>query len=325
MTDVTNTSSISPVLDSQEPVVGAALAIGRMLEGINNSQLQIVGATVLQSSSLSDISTSLVSVGFDTDVNTPVLAPSVSGGFPKGTRVLCLLYPPRGVLILGTVNPLARSVPKVFTSNGTLNATDFPGAIALRIRCIGGGGGSGGSPTVTATQSGAGGGGGGGGYAEAVLSTSAVSFPVTITVGAAGAAAAAGSTGGNGGISSFAAQVIATGGAGGGVSGAATAASILTDSAGGGAGTVGQILASGGASSMAFCVTATLPVPAMGGTSMMAGTAGANPNAGGITNGLIGLNYGGGASGPTAGGAITAAKGGQAGAAGVVIIEPIYI
>lgn len=223
-------------------------------------------------------------------------------------------------------------VATVFTSNGSLAASAYPNAKALRIRGVNGGGGSGGvAATTSGTNSAASGGGAGGAYAERTLPIAAFAFPLTITVGAAGAGGTAGAnTGGKGGQSTvtngattyWTPGVQATGQGGGGGS----AANTITGAAGVAgfdnsvSGSVADFVAVGSGGANGTRWFATLAMGAVGGNSTLGG-GGSAPS--GTGSGIAGGNYGGGAggvvanntSGPTAG---------ISGGPGIVIIEPIY-
>ena len=182
-----------------------------------------------------------------------------------------------------------------YTSNGTFTKASYPGLKAVNIRLVGGGGGSQGMATYSA-----GAGGGGGGYAEKFVLASALSASETVTVGAGGTAGASGGgNGGNGGSSSFGTHCVAAGGQG------------IT----GGTGTTGDLLIQGqnGGSS------ARDKLYGSGGSSMF--SAGHPANAGGAGDGgqgSAGRLYGGGASGGISG---DFARSGNAGAAGIVIVD----
>lgn len=107
-----------------------------------------------------------------------------------------------------------------FTSSG--NYTPTAGAKYVRVTVVGagGGGGSGCLPSSGgSSNSGGAGGGGGGGGTTGIIPTSALTTPVTITVGTGGAGGNGGSSGfvngGNGGSTSFGSYLSATGGVGG--------------------------------------------------------------------------------------------------------------
>lgn len=210
----------------------------------------------------------------------------------------------------------------VFTSSTTLTQAQTFGASALRVRVWGAGGGGGGAAATTA-QAAAGGGGGGGGYGESTIPIASITFPVTITIGAAGAASAAGNAnGGTGGASSFAALVAANGGTGGSGSAIAAAAGVIGNAGNGGSGTAGQIVLPGSDGTLGFAVSTTMAFAGSGGGAAMIG-AGRRPGFANNSNGSSALTLGGGGSGAVSTGTSAATAGG-AGAAGLIVVEPIF-
>ena len=114
-----------------------------------------------------------------------------------------------------------------FTSSGSYTPT--AGTAYIVVYAVGGGGGGGGGDSnIFSSQSAAGGGAGGGGGGLAVFASpaSALSFPVSITIGTGGAGGGAGNgnthshvaatSGGNGGTTYFGSYSYAQGGNGGG-------------------------------------------------------------------------------------------------------------
>jgi hypothetical protein len=136
-----------------------------------------------------------------------------------------------------------------YTSSGTFAKADPLGTgdiglRAIRVRVVGGGGSGGGIPSgTTAANPISCGGGGAGGYAEAFLLASALSSSETVTRGSGGAST---NSSNNGGVSSFGAFASATGGVGGQTR-AAVSGPQSTNGRAGGIGTVGDLLAAGGA------------------------------------------------------------------------------
>jgi len=191
-----------------------------------------------------------------------------------------------------------------FTASGSWTIL----APTFKFRAWGGGGGGGGNGTA-----GAAGGGGGGGYIEDIATGQTIGASLTITVGAAGTAGAntgtAGSNnGGNGGTSSAGALGSATGGNGGG--GAASSAGFAGT---GGIGTGGggnAILASGGSGSAGTAVGAGA-VGGRGGGGAMGGDGGGTSTGAALPGSFPGGGGGGGA----------ATNPGQAGGAGLVVLD----
>lgn len=99
----------------------------------------------------------------------------------------------------------------------TLNSSSLPvGTRFIKATCVGGGGGGGGGYNASPFYLGTG--GSGGGLACKIFDVSTITFPVTITVGAAGLGGHFGTSntnGGNGGTTSFGSLLSATGGGGG--------------------------------------------------------------------------------------------------------------
>jgi hypothetical protein len=207
---------------------------------------------------------------------------------------------------------------QVFTSSGTYTPT--AGMANCYVEVVGGGGGSGGTAATAAGQGASAGGGGGGGYAAGFFSAATIGTSQVVTIGAGGLAATAGNnTGGTGGTTSLGALISATGGAGG-QGGPSNPGGGSSPGGAGGAGSGGsfQTVGEGGGSSLNY--TLVINVAGFGGSCFYGGGA---PNAQ-VTGGLPGQSYGGGASGP-ASGQSTAAKAGQAGAGGVIIITEYVV
>lgn len=208
---------------------GLLAAAGRSFAGLASQMIKIVGGTVVGSST-----SSVVTITLDSDTGglVPIPARSIRGPIPQGAHVIVLLYPPRGVLILGITDTQNTSTVQ-FTNPGTFTgATGYlapPGLVAARIRVQGAGGGGGGAVATGVSQSSGGSGGQAGHYTEAFLLASQIgSGYVTVVVGAGGTAPV-GLDGTAGGLSSFAATsglVMAGGGAFGQADTAAGAANV---------------------------------------------------------------------------------------------------
>lgn len=87
----------------QDPIVGAIQATGRAIQKVSDNQHQIVAGTVVASPSQTS---ETVAIGVRLDgADTPVLGHTLNGWAPPaGARVMVLLYPPRGVQILGEIS-----------------------------------------------------------------------------------------------------------------------------------------------------------------------------------------------------------------------------
>lgn len=95
-------SLVAPGL-GQDPIVGAIQAAGRAIQDVSDRQHQLVAGTVTASpSQLADA----VVIGVRLDgADAPILGHTMNGWAPPaGARVMVLLYPPRGVLILGEIS-----------------------------------------------------------------------------------------------------------------------------------------------------------------------------------------------------------------------------
>lgn len=87
------------------PVAAVARAGARAIRQVAARVPGIVAATVL-----SDFAApGQTLVGLDTAPEVGVAAQSILGVYGKGTRVRCLTYPPRGLLVLGPVNDSGKS------------------------------------------------------------------------------------------------------------------------------------------------------------------------------------------------------------------------
>lgn len=214
----------------------------------------------------------------------------------------------------------------VFSASGTLTLAQTNGARALRVRVWGPSGGGGSAP-LAASNSANGAGGGGCGYAESLLAISAVTFPVTITVGTLGAAGTAGGAGGNGsGNSSFAAQVVASAGQGGQGGTGGVLPAVVSVGGAPGAGVTGDIKVTGHAGGDGVQLAA-----GTGSTTGYGGEGGGGAMGGGTTTKTIGLSAvgqagvapGGGGAGARTSGTGAAVNGGV-GLNGLVIVELVY-
>lgn len=95
---------VSPIIGDQTPVIGATAAIGRAIKGVSDKQHQLVGCTVSDVPN-SSAGKSTIAVTLDTDPATLVQGHTMNGWVPQpGARMMALLYPPRGVLLLGQIS-----------------------------------------------------------------------------------------------------------------------------------------------------------------------------------------------------------------------------
>lgn len=214
----------------------------------------------------------------------------------------------------------------VYTS-GTTNfvKASYPWLRAIRVRCVGGGGGAGGIAATGGGEQNEAGGGGGGGYAEAVFAASFLVASESVVVGAGGAGATAGNNSGTaGGASTFGtpALITANGGGAGAGSGATSGNAVANGGSGGAAsesGSYNAILSNGGSGGHGRTLSAQTLRQNHGGETMLGGRQ-MGVSTAATNGGASGQNYGTGASGPR-NAANQTATAGQAGSAGIVIIE----
>lgn len=82
-------------------LIQAVTAVGRAITGLGEQQHQIVAATVLAVPATSTTN-QMIYIAYDVAPTTPIEAHVLNGWIPPvGARVLCLVYPPRGVVVLG--------------------------------------------------------------------------------------------------------------------------------------------------------------------------------------------------------------------------------
>jgi hypothetical protein len=208
-----------------------------------------------------------------------------------------------------------------YTSSGTFTKATYPWLRAVKVRLQGAGGGSGGCSSTGGGQISAGAGGAGGGYAEKFITNiTGLSASETITVGAGGAGGAAGNNNGSAGGNTVAFGVTANGGSAGPGSIASSVGSFFLSTSNGSGSSGGDISISGSDSISAVGLNADRVIPAVGGSSHLSGlTSGTLADSGG-RQGFIGKAYGGGASGPAVAQS-GSQRAGQAGGAGIVIVE----
>jgi hypothetical protein len=269
-----------------------------------------VGSNTPSTGAFTDLTSSTFNVGTSTEINAII----DDDTFATATDENVATAESTAAYIAGANKGLG-SV-QVFTSSDTWNKP--AGCRFVEVEVVGGGGSSGAIGATASGEAAEAGGGGGGGYSRRLIDVTAISSE-TITVGAGGAAPAAGVNNGNtGGTSSFGSHASATGGGGG-----TGMASTTSGTAGGGAGGVGSngdinIDGEFGGPGRVLNLnpSVTVQILTYGGASQLSPAAPSNPS------GFSGIAYGGGATGPY--GSNTAAKAGQAGAPGVVIVYEYY-
>lgn len=272
----------------------------------------------------------IVTLDNDPD-STQVQSLSLTGPLPAQTRVMMLAYPPRGLVIIGSMSdplpPLVSGAAEfVFTGNGSFTAAQALPFRSLIIECWAGGGGGGGAAAASAS-SGGGAGGAGGGYARTVLDVDTAVLPLAVTTGGGGNGGAAGNNAGSAGGTSTVignngagiTHASASGGGGGGGSATGTTPQLIATSAAPGVGTVGDFLAGGQGTQNGFRIAAANAVASTGGSGALGG--GGGQSAFGTTAGNVGSIPGGGGAGACSQSATTAAAqaGGNGGAGRVVI------
>ncbi len=246
-----------------------------------------------------------------------------------GTRVFCLVYPPRGVLVLGAITvpsqtPLSHMT--VLTGTGTYTTPTGILLMGAIIEAVGPGGAGGGAALTAAGQASCGGGGGGGGYARTWLTPAQQGASQSYAIGAAGAGVSA-ADGGTGGTTRYGPVSTplcrATGGVGGlfgGVLVLATNPANPVPGGTGGVGTHGGLLVHGGGGSLG--VRAAASRGGTGGSSVLGGGAALMAQ---DAAGVVGGNYGGGGSGANNDGADgTPARAGGDGGPGAIVVTLFF-
>lgn len=300
---------------------GAKL-LGQKLRDLNVLIPRVMSATVVTNFALANETF----VTLDTAPDTPVPAQALVGILGKGTRVKCLSYPPRGLIILGVLQPESGFLQpphiQVLTGSGTFTTPTGIILIGLLIETQAAGGAGGGAGATIAGEGSAGGGGGGGGYARKWLTPFEQGVSQTYSVGAAGIGVS-GATGGTAGVCRYGPSGTplcrATGGEGG-VTGASSAVSGAPVPPGlGGIGTHGDLLVQGGAGGLG--VRASVTRAGQGGNGVLGG---GSRTAGQDSAGTKGGQYGGGGSGGNNDGAGTVAVVGGDGGDGAVVVTLYY-
>lgn len=315
MTQTVGGQPVNPTSSATGAGIGSRIA-GQAIRGVASRLITVSSAVV--KSNYADPGQTLV--GLDTAPETAVSARSVRGSLPEGTRVVVLLYPPRGILVFGVVGQRTDNSPTMTVYTAASTAYTKPSnLVAVRVRVVGGGGAGGGAAVTIAGQASMGAGGQGGHYAESFLLASAVPDTGTITVAQA-ATGAAGGTGANGGASDYLGLVKATGGNAGSTQAAGVGPATRQAGATGNiAGSIGQIITVGGDGEAGLQIAATIAAGGNGGSSALGG----GGRGGAPGNGVAGWNYGGGGGG-SANQASEAARAGGDGGPGIVIVEHFY-
>lgn len=205
----------------------------------------------------------------------------------------------------------------IYTADDTFTKADYPNAVAVKARVVGGGGGGGGAETTGVGEASAGGGGGGGGYSEAIISISSLADTEVVTVGAGGSGGVGVGAASSGGSSDF--YSLTAGGGQAGTSMSATTGSDIVSNGGlGGTSSGGSINLTGKRGGYGQVSNGVRIFTGVGGDSTLGnggypleGTAGAGN--------IYGGGGGGGINNPS-----SANSTGGAGASGVVIIEVLY-
>jgi hypothetical protein len=260
-----------------------------------------------------------------------VIAVSLIGPLPSGSRVFCLAYPPRGLVVIGLLGFDAPS-SAVFTSAGTFTWAVPSNLLGVTAEIQAGGGGSGGASATLAGNTSPSAGGQGGGYSRAWIPRALLGAELTLIVPAGGAAGAAGNNAGGAGGDAFlssptALLLSATGGAGG--AGAASGTTPATSNGGTGAQTFAGIVTDnridvqGSDGKQGVRHSGTFAVGGDGGHSFLGGAVHHTNTAGGAA-GIDGYLYGGGAAGARGIGA-SAALAGAVGGSGAIIITPRFM
>lgn len=296
--------------------------IGRAIKGVAEQIVGVQTATVSSSYALG----AQTRVRLDSDPSrTSLPAPSISGRYQSGARVYVLTYPPRGLLVIGSVDSGRPGFTSTFTTPGanTWTRPSSPVAWAI-VEVLSGGAAGGGVPVTIATTNAAGGGGQGGHYSRSVLPGSALPASGTINVGAGGIAVSA-AGGGAGGASDFL-GLVAAGPTQGGSVGVAAVFATANSAAGGQAamtGMIGDLQVQGSDGGLGMKVVQNYARGGYGGPAAM----GFGPLTRSSVNigsaGLVGRQYGSGGSGAQADGAIGPFAGGN-GFPGIVLVTYVF-
>lgn len=306
-------------------VFGSGISlIGAKIAQVASEIVTVRTGTVV--SDYASMTQTMVTLDNDPDQST-VQALALNGPLPSGARVMMVAYPPRGLAIIGAFTEVFEPVMapgdiiEILTSR-SFAASEVAGASLIKVTCIGGGGAGGGTATTAGGSSAFGSGGSSGGLAIALLNVSALTFPITATVGAGGTGVNGGS-GNAGAATTFATYCAASGGGGGQVSASSASPAVSAISSGPGVGTIGDILGYGNFGMVGLRVSAT---------TGMAGNAGAGPYGGNVTSSnfttaagtpATAANGSGAGGGGAFGGSGAASQTGGVGASGSIWVEVI--
>jgi hypothetical protein len=210
------------------------------------------------------------------------------------------------VAVTNQMPGIASSVITYITATGANSYTIPAGCSTLDVTIVGGGAGGGSGAYAASGNVGGGSGGGAGGYSRQIFQASALTSPVTVTVGAGGTGGVAVTTPSagnaatnNAGSTLFGGYMWAHGGAVGGAGNATNGSAV-----GGGAGGAGMIIGSAGGP--------TVTTAAIGGAGVASTTSGGGAGGGVNTNAAFG---GGGAAAPFLGANGNSSSGGVVGGA----------
>lgn len=81
--------------------------VGQAVSGVAQRLVSVSAATVLSNY----VPNEQTMIGLDTAPDVPVSARSIAGRLPAGLRVAVLLYPPRGILVLGALDARTDNLP----------------------------------------------------------------------------------------------------------------------------------------------------------------------------------------------------------------------
>jgi hypothetical protein len=263
------------------------------------------------------------------DTGTPVEALGLNQSYAVGSRVACLAYPTKGLLVLGPLSTVPSGYPIRFAGGlagtGTITYGDANGARFLHVRGVGGGGAGGGAAATGAGVNSVGGGGQAGHYSESYWSVDDITFPLSYTggLGGTGVSGATGNDGGDFVLTDADGTVLWQ--ADGGQGGVAASGGAGTNASGGRAAWtgVGNSLASSGQPGWPGGVLVLeSPTPGYGGCSVYGGGGPLLAMMGNL-QGQPGFGYGGGGAGSSRRASQTALSGG-AGQVGLIQVYGLH-
>lgn len=296
---------------------GLRLVAGK-LKDIASDIVTVRTGTVV--SDYASMSQTLVTLDNDPE-QASVQALALNGALPSGARVLLIAYPPRGLVIVGSMDQIEPTDVPWRTLTGGPTLVQRPADTSLSyiwMEAQGGGGAGGGAAITPAGQSSIGAGGAAGMWVASIFTIADLTWPINAFGGAGGAGVSG--LGGNSGTASWVQHspggvptdlLRAPGGAGGGTLAAAVTVGAGIDGASGvGVGFVGQRLAFGGDGQTVTRLIAAGPnLSGHGGASYFGGGGRASQNnANGGNAAVLGAG-GGGASNPASSTAQTGGSG----------------